>query len=58
MSLSWQDGPLMLATARDGTAPLLGRGHEQELLASLLEEVAGSSGQISRQSSVVQESPR
>ena len=29
----------MLGTARDGIAPLLGRAHEEALLASLLDEV-------------------
>jgi DNA-binding CsgD family transcriptional regulator len=36
----WEDGPVLLATSRDEATPLLGRGAEQALLRSLLDEVA------------------
>ena len=41
---TWEDELLMLGTATDETAPLLGRASEQSLLASLLDE-AGTRGQ-------------
>src|SRR3954465_12547670 len=41
---AWEDGPVMLGSARDQAAPLLGRAQEQSLLTSILDAV-GENGQ-------------